>query len=151
MFLTRMCGAVLMIAGGLAIVWASTWTPASSIQNGHSTQVSVAPPAAASKTRLAEAATGLDLRRPLYDVPPPAPAPPPLPPPLLVKLMGTVIDGDRSRAIIQGADGKSEFKRVGERCGDAEVLRIEANRIVIRHLGNEVTLKVDRPGPGGAQ
>lgn len=97
-------------------------------------------------------AAAIDLRRPLYDVPPPPPpiaAPPPPPPPLNVRLAGTVVEDGHSRAILLNAEGKMEFRRVGERSGDAEVVAIEQDRVTLRYHGEPVVLKIERPASAG--
>lgn len=60
------------------------------------------------------------LRPPLYDPPPPPVAPPPVeppPPPLRVnlRLVGTVLEPGRDKALLAAPDGNIEFRTVGHR------------------------------------
>ena len=98
------------------------------------------------------AAAAVDLRKPLYDVPPPPPAvaaPPPPPPPLNVKLAGTVVEEGYSRAILVNPEGRTEFKRIGERSGDAEVLQIQPGKVTVRYHGEPIELTVERSNDAG--
>jgi hypothetical protein len=68
--------------------------------------------------------------------------------PPAVKLIGTVVEDGYSMAIFAQPDGKVEWKRVGEASGGAEVLRIEADRVMVRHNGEPVVLRVERVEKG---
>jgi hypothetical protein len=97
-------------------------------------------------------AAKIDLRRPLFDPPPPVPVATPVqppPPPLTVRLAGTIIEAGHNRAVLRGSDGKTELKAVGEASGPAEVLEIAPDHCVVRYLGNRVTLKIERPAAQG--
>lgn len=103
-----------------------------------------------------EAAWAVNLRGPLRDVPA-APSPAsaaltglvatPVAPPAF-KLAGTVVEPGRSVAMLQTAEGRVELKSVGERMGTAEILEIAIDRVVVRHNGQPLTLKLDKPRKG---
>ena len=88
----------------------------------------------------------LDLQRPLYDPPPP---PPPkvekfVPPPLNLRLLGTTIEPPNSQAIVMTASGEIEFRRVGDRIGEATVQSIESDRMELMYYDEVQTLEVER-------
>jgi hypothetical protein len=104
-----------------------------------------------------EALCQQDLRRPLYDAPPPVPiaAPPPAPPsPLPFKLAGTVIEPGRSQALLQMADGKLQFNRVGDSVGGsgtgdngAQIIEITRESITLKYHGQQQVLSVEKKQP----
>jgi hypothetical protein len=101
-----------------------------------------------------EALCQQDLRRPLYDAPPPVPiaAPPPPPPaPLPFKLAGTVIEPGRSQALLQMADGRIQLNRVGDTVGGpaagintAQILQIDRDNITLMYHGRQQVLNIEK-------
>jgi hypothetical protein len=95
-----------------------------------------------------EAAWSLPLRRPLVD--PPAPAivaaatQPGRPPNLMVRLIGTIIDGRRPRGVFLVGLAGVEIKTVGERAGGAEILRIDDNTATLVYDGQTFTLRREK-------
>lgn len=90
-------------------------------------------------------------RRPLVDLPPVASSPVVAQvkaPPLNLKLMGTILEPGRERAIFSTAKGVSELRKVGETVGDApasaEVVQIARDRVVVRYNGELVTLELQK-------
>jgi hypothetical protein len=83
------------------------------------------------------------LRRPLSDPPPPvAAAPPPAAPPnLMVRLIGTIVDGRRPRGVFLVGLAAIEVKGVGEKAGGAEILRIGENDATLSFNGESFVLK----------
>jgi hypothetical protein len=85
------------------------------------------------------------LRRPLYDPPPPKPVVKQLPP-LRVELLGTIIDGDNSMAIVRSEQGKVEYRRKGESVGPSEspalLVEIQSNAVLLERDQERITLKV---------
>ena len=66
-----------------------------------------------------------------------------------LKLLATLVENDRSSALLTTADGELKWCRVGERLGNEttiEVLEIEPATVVIRYLGQSSTLQL---APGG--
>jgi hypothetical protein len=92
----------------------------------------------------------LQLRRPLYDppppAPPPAPAPPPPPPPPAIHLMGTIVEPSHTIGIFVLQGGKMELRRAGEKAGDVEIVKVEAERATILHHGREIVLEIAKEG-----
>lgn len=86
-----------------------------------------------------------NLRRPLIDPVPLPPPPPPPPAPLAIQLAGTIVEEGHSRAMVVGTDGRMQLKRVGDRCGEAQILSIEAGGITVLHQGRTVELRVQKP------
>lgn len=83
-------------------------------------------------------------QRPLRQALQDAPAAPP--PPLALKLSGTVVEAGRSRAVMIGADGKSQLRGVGDLVDGIELIDISADSVTVQYLGNPVVLK---PVKGG--
>lgn len=135
----------------VAVLWA-TRVP--------TTKTSVAPSVAGSTHPPATAATGdlvppprdefakswdIPLRRPLYDAPPPKPEVR-VPPPLAVELLGTIIEGDNSMAIIRSPQGGVEYKRTGDLVGpdgsQASIVEIRGDSIVLDRSEERIILAV---------
>jgi hypothetical protein len=94
----------------------------------------------------------LDLRRPLYDAPPPPPvriAAAPVIPPLSITLAGTIVEPGHSQAMIKTTEGKIELKSIGQTSGQATVLRIDDGSVTVQYYGKPVILKVAREKVGG--
>jgi hypothetical protein len=96
-----------------------------------------------------EPAWSLPLRRPLVDPPPPAVVPaaatqPGRPPNLMVRLIGTIIDGRRPRGVFLVGLSGVEIKTVGERAGGAEILRIDDNAAILSYNGQTFTLRREK-------
>jgi hypothetical protein len=106
-----------------------------------------------------EAAWSLPLRRPLVDPPAPvivaAATQPGRPPNLMVRLIGTIIDGRRPRGVFLVGLTGVEIKTVGERAGGAEILRIDDNAATLSYNGQTFTLRRERtpfdPTGGGVE
>lgn len=78
------------------------------------------------------------LRAPLYDPPPPPAVVKPAPPPLKLsfKLIGTVVEGNQSRALLEGANGEIEIRAVGE------TITLQAGGLVLEQVAaDQVFLK----------
>lgn len=88
------------------------------------------------------------LRPPLYDPPPPPPAPKPKvepPPPIRVnlKLVGTVREPGKDRAMLAGPDGSIEFRRIGDE------FQSESQTMVVEEVGaRDVLIHVTAPRDG---
>jgi hypothetical protein len=85
------------------------------------------------------------LRRVLYDPPPPKPEVRELPP-LDIELLGTILEGENSMAMVRSQQGQVEYKRTGDSLGPTEapanILEITGDAIVLERSGERVTLKV---------
>lgn len=109
------------------------------------------------------------LRGPLYDPPPvaprpPTPAPRPQPPPqprtppvarLDVRLVGTIIDADRSVAIVSDSSGKLDVKSRGETLelspAGITIDAIDSQAVTLTYQGRQSTIQLDRvPTASGA-
>ncbi len=98
------------------------------------------------------------LRAPLYDPPPlPPPAPkkviPLAPPRVDLQLIGTMIEKDRSRAVLAAPGGRTEIRGEGETItsvpGEIVVVGVSANQVTLRvgrANGAEVTLTLEGQG-----
>jgi hypothetical protein len=86
------------------------------------------------------------LRRPLYDPPPPKPEVRQLPP-LNVQLLGTILEGENSMAMVRTEQGKTEYRRVGESFGPADspatVVEIQSDGVVVDRASERLTLRVN--------
>ncbi|QEG02835.1 hypothetical protein Mal15_69560 [Stieleria maiorica] len=127
----------------------------------------------AEKPSAGSAVTGdvlsLKLLQPLYDPPkPPPPKPQPKPQPVVVRnppapraprldwtLTGTIIDADRSVAILTDASGKTDIRAAGEvvELSPAGVLvrKIDSQKVTLELRGTESTLRLQptfQPGGG---
>jgi hypothetical protein len=85
------------------------------------------------------------LRRVLYDPPPPRPEVRELPP-LGIELLGTMLEGENSMAMVRTQQGQVEYKRSGDSIGPtdapASILEITGDAIVLERSGERVTLIV---------
>ena len=87
------------------------------------------------------------MQKPLYDPPPkpepPSPPPPP-PKPLNIRLLGTMLESDRPAAMFTSSRGGIFIREVGQTVsndpGEATVVRIEANKVVVEFDGGERVL-----------
>jgi hypothetical protein len=104
------------------------------------------------------------LRGPLYDPPTvaqrpptPAPKPPPTPPPrveskprLDLRLVGTIINADRSVAIVSDASGNLDVKGRGETLElsppGITIDAIDSQAITLSYQGRQSTIELDRTG-----
>lgn len=98
---------------------------------------------------LLQASVSQRLRPPLYDPPPPPPpAPKPKvepPPPIRVnlKLVGTVREPGKDRAMLAAPDGSIEFRRIGDR------FQSESQTMVVEEVGaRDVLIHVVEPRDG---
>lgn len=86
------------------------------------------------------------LRRPLYDPPPPRPVVKELPP-LQVEVLGTILEDTNSVALVRGAQGGMEYKRVGDSVGPADsparLIEITDTAITVERGQERVTLRVN--------
>lgn len=87
-----------------------------------------------------------DIRQQLFDPPPkPEPVIPPKPLPT-VRLMGTIVNATNPQAMITGAGGKIELKRVGDTVGDAGntavIQEIHSDHIKIEHEGKTLDIAI---------
>ena len=107
-----------------------------------------------------EQITGKSLRGPLYD-PPPPPPPRPEPPPkrvetpkppsiprLDVTLVGTIIEADKSLAIIEDASGEFDIKGIGEPLEltpqGIVVEQIDSEQVILNYQGQKSTVMLDQ-------
>ncbi len=91
-----------------------------------------------------------DIRQRLFDPPAkPEPVIPPKPPPA-VRLMGTIVNAANPQAMIAGAGGKVELKRVGDTVGDAGntavIKEIYSDHIKIEHEGKTLDVAIAEGG-----
>jgi hypothetical protein len=74
------------------------------------------------------------------------------PAPPSFRLLGTMIEGERSLALVSTAAGKSSFKGIGELFGSgnekAEVVEIHSESVVLRILGQLYTIQLERAKKG---
>ncbi len=94
------------------------------------------------------------LRHPLYTDPAPQVTNTPSPASnarqaMTFKLLGTIMDGERSSAIVSDRLGAQQLKQAGERLGTEEtgptIVEIAEKRIVIDNRGQRVTLELEEP------
>jgi hypothetical protein len=91
-------------------------------------------------------------QRPLFDPPPPrakpAPERPRAPPPRVV-LLATLIS-ESPKAMIELAEGKVEFKRVGDSIGEGEseakIVAIEKDLVTLEHQGQNISVRLVEGG-----
>lgn len=105
----------------------------------------------------------MKLRGPLEDPrpEPPRQAPPPrvvpprtvATPKLNFTLLATIIDSQKSLAVIADPSAKSDTKGEGESLDlspqGVSIVRIEANQVILAHKGQESTIVVDKKRKGG--
>ena len=92
-----------------------------------------------------ERAWQLPLRRPLVDPPPPAAVTArAVKPGLGVRLIGTIVDGQRPRGVFMVGLANVELKSVGEKAGGAEIVAIDDNTATLTFQGETVILAVRR-------
>ena len=106
-------------------------------------------PAAASVPPLAEfeQAWTAALRRPLTDPPPQlaaAAAAPARPVNQMVRLVGTIVDGDRPRGVFMVGLATIELKGVGDKAGGADILNIDAESAKLSYNGQTFVLKREK-------
>jgi hypothetical protein len=86
------------------------------------------------------------LRRPLYDPPPPKPEVRQLPP-LQVELLGTILEGENSMAILRSEQGQVEYRRKGDSVGPADspakLVEIQGDAVLLDRAEERITLKVN--------
>lgn len=85
------------------------------------------------------------LRYPLYDPPPPPPPAVTPPPPLRLRLLGTIVEEDRSEAILITASGNVEMHRVGATVDKAVIQSIGDGSIEVLYHDEILTL-IPYPG-----
>src|SRR5688572_28267746 len=110
----------------------------------------VVPPTAARVVPLEEfeRAWAVNLRRPLVD--PPAAqlaagtTAPARPTPVMVRLVGTIVDGERARGVFLVGLATIELKGVGDKAGGAEILRIDAETATLSFDGRTFVLKREK-------
>ncbi len=99
-----------------------------------------------------EGVWGLDLQRPLYDQPvAAAPAAGAAPTAkraarLPYRLLGTAIEPGHNLAMLSADNGRIEFKAVGDRVGDAEVIQITRGTVTLTYRGKQVQLSAAKKG-----
>ena len=105
----------------------------------------------ASQSRIIPQATlrkakSLDLRKPLFDPPPPPEVKKPRPP-LRIKLQATMVEPGNSMAMITGSDGKTTFKTIGDVIDNAEIIEITETQITVRYHDELVPILIEKtPG-----
>jgi len=94
------------------------------------------------------------LRQPLYTDPAgqqrtTAPTRRNAPPSMAYKLLGTIMDGEQSAAIVSDRLGKQELKQMGDYLGAEEtgptIIEISEKQIVVDNRGQRVTLELEQP------
>lgn len=145
-----------LAAAALVVVW-GTHSPAIGNLIGAKSSTKL-PSASASATEINSGPSKEDfvqlceiqLRRPLYDPPPPAPEVRQLPP-LQVELLGTILEGENSMAILRSEPGKVEYRRQGDATGPvdspATVVEIQGDAVVLNRGEERITLRVNNEGP----
>jgi hypothetical protein len=105
------------------------------------------------------AATTTRLQRPLYDppksrtvrkmarpVPPAIPTPKPVAPGVDLQLLGTIVEFDRSLAIVADATGAIDQKRIGDtldlRPPGIVIEAIQSGEVVVSHRGKRLTFRI---------
>ena len=90
------------------------------------------------------------MQRPLYDPPPkkaPAPRPKPKPRPLQVRLLGTMLESGTKAAMFavpgQGICIRKMSQQINTPSGEATILEIEADHVVVEYAGQKRTLTLD--------
>lgn len=129
------------------------------------------PPADADNASADSADFSLSMQRPLYDPPKPKPPPKPRPAPVVVRqpkppkvkqprlnwtLAGTIIDSDRSVAILTDASGKTDIRRQGEEVDLSPpgvlVRKIESDAVTLEIDGDQSTLRLKQSfAPSGGR
>jgi len=91
-----------------------------------------------------------EMQRPLYDPPPEQPPPPPPDPPpkpLNIRLLGTMLEPDRRAAMFAVAGEGISVRELGQTVnngsGDAKILQIEADRVVLEYAGQQRVLTLE--------
>ena len=155
--------ALLASAGAIAAVLAAIGLPLEAApQSSNVTVVAKSPATLPSQQSTAvpplasfEAAWRLPLRRPLVDAPPPPPVavetvkPRTLP----IRLIGTIVDGQRPRGVFMSGLASIELKGVGDKAGGAEVLAVDENSATLVYQGERFVLKREKDpfDPSGAR
>lgn len=143
-----------LAAAGAAAAWVLATRPLGTIPASASVSTATAnsshdtAPAALPPLAEFERAWQVPLRRPLADPPPAASAQtqpaPPRPPNLMVRLIGTIVAGDRPRGVFLVGLASVEVKSVGEKAGGAEILRIEENHATLSYDGETFTIQREK-------
>jgi type II secretory pathway component PulC len=163
--LTTMTAGFLAVAAG-GLVWSSrgideTADPlARATGSSIARQASVPSPLSTGSTAKANMDFSLPLQRPLVD--PPEPPPPPRPSPVVKRppkppvkktnldwtLTGTIIDADRSVAILTDAAGKTDIRGTGEEVELSPpgvlVRSIASDAVTLEVRGRESTLRLEQ-------
>lgn len=159
-FLGRAVSLLLLAALGGSAYWLlqpAAWeTSPSALRAASARPLQTLPeiPPAAAVLKLADQR----LRAPLYDPPPPQPPPPkkekPAPPPRVeLQLIGTMIEKERSRAVLAAPNGRTEIRAEGEIVtlvpGEVTVAAVSAQQVTLR-VGSannfEITLTIAGEG-----
>lgn len=163
--LTGLAGGLLLGAIG-AGAWSLSGLPQPQASSPTNTQIGILPPSEDATTGEASFDPGLlamSLRDPLEDPkpvpprrePPPRVVPPrkpPAAPKLNLTLLATIIDSQKSLAIIADASAMFEVKGVGESLElsppGVSIVSIESGQVTLAHNGKESTLIVDKKRKG---
>tara|TARA_R110002049_G_scaffold4601_5_gene32726 strand:+ start:1014469 stop:1015035 length:567 start_codon:yes stop_codon:yes gene_type:complete len=164
--LTALAGSLLLGAIG-AGAWSLSSLPVPQPVAGSGSRPIASPLQASGETEGANydaSMLSLKLRQPLTDPPPPRPRPTPKPvvkpqpkppqaPKLNFTLLATIIDSQRSLAVIADPSGNLDYKSVGESLtlspSGVSIVRIESDQVTLAHNGRESTLLVDKKRRGG--
>lgn len=138
-----------LLLTGAIVAWAMHSTRLPAKVHGSNGEVSQTVAQGGSATELRKEDFNLlceiQLRRPLYDPPPPTPEVRQLPP-LGIQLLGTILEGDNSIAMIRSEQGKTEYRRRGESVGPvdsaATIVEIQGDAIVLDRQSERLTLRV---------
>ena len=145
------------------LVPAELSSPASPVtslpQPGVENREQIDPAPQAISPELLQAASAMDLRKPLFDPPPPltpaqaGAASAPTPTMASVRLVGTINEPGHSMAMFQKADGTIQVCATGDSIDDAggklTVTRIEGLKVTVQWGGQQRQLILDQPRNGG--
>ncbi len=147
--------AAAMVAVAAATIGASVMTPYDRPRSAPTpvpTTRTAGKAAAADHVLSFEGIESLDLRRPLFDPSPLAvaatgPVSRPVNP-LDLTLTGIIFEPDHAYAILVTAAGKTQVRAAGQRVGEAEITRIDAQGVTVRYRDQSVTLRVRKTNGG---
>ena len=140
--------AASLAAGAFLWVAAVGWplaTPGESVMKADATAGAATRPSTTPPLESFAAAWSRNLRQPLEDTRRATPAAAQVAAGnLSVRLVGTIFDPSRPRAIFLTQLGQMELRGVGEKAGGAEILKIDERSATLSISGQPVTLKVEK-------
>ena len=155
-----MATACLLLLSAAIVFWSASAIDKSSPQlsNVQADQVTASESAPEPELTIPIALTQRQLRQPLYDPEPTPPAPPQPKPPAVpraklgpkldLSLVGTIIESNKSLAIIADPNGGFDVKGVGEMLEIAPdgivITSIQSGQVTLEHQGKTTTLSLER-------